>query len=288
MNLEISKSIKYLIIGSIVFVVGISTVLLVLVKGYSFSSQSDPDNIESTSMSTALSFAPITYNNLTIKGYLKNEEGLPQDNKTIAISVDSVAINNTLIDKNMTMGKTVTDRSGCFYFDSWNTTKMDELRSELDNETHVKNAVIPATIAFKSSFLGDKRLGSSFSFVNGSYENMLGLAGLENVYIRVLLTNGTEALQNLDLQRGQSYNYTMEILVGDLHTNLKMDIRNLPCGITSSLPENADLNNSSQAIIPVKIAVDKNAMVGDYPVSIYATDSHGKEYDITFLKVDIR
>lgn len=285
MNLEISKSTKYLIIGSIVFAAGISTVLLVLVKGYSFSSQNDPDNIESSQISSVVSVDPFAYSNDTIKGYLKNQEGLPQFNKTVTILVNNIIINKTVINKNTTVGNAITDNHGCYYFDSWDTANMNDLISELDNKTHLGNVIVPATIVFKSSFAGDGKLLPSFNLANASYENMFGLAGPERVYIRVLLANGENVLSNLELHRGHSYNYTMEVLVGDFHRDLKMDIRNLPCGVTVSLPEDANLTSNTQTIIPVNIIVDKDAMVGHYPASIYAQDPFGQEYNIASLEI---
>ncbi|MDE1812942.1 MAG: hypothetical protein KGH85_08795, partial [Thaumarchaeota archaeon] len=74
------------------------------------------------------------------------------------------------------------------------------------------------------------------------------------------------AVPILEVERGKSYNF---IAFSSWSESLnvqtfRLEIKNLPCGINVLPVDVSDLKNKTQAIIPVKMIVDKTARSGSF------------------------
>lgn len=236
--------------------------------------------ILSTEPSIQTAYLDLT--DLSLKGYLKTPENVSISGKIVQISLKGIQNGyNQTKEENMVVGNSTTDREGCFYFNNWNDEMLNNALREIPKSYNTDNGLFNKTskqtlmlgnsynmLWFATNFTGDGEFLPSSNTTEIRFSPVL--PPMERLFLGIYLVNDTTFVNNMYLKRGQSYEfktivYRGDALVGSQYDLLKLDVKGLPCGITSTFENNvANLTEQYNVTTHLKISVNENARSGEY------------------------
>src|SRR5574337_126024 len=213
---------------------------------------------------------------MSVKGYLTNQNGTGLANQKIMFYLNNATLDNgTTISENLLMGKTTTDQTGCFYFTDWDTNKSLQFHNEMftpgpsgNDFNGVSDNVL---VYINTVFAGTTNLTGSSNATKIMYHPIVPPI-IREAGINTSLENASSyfphysAIPLLEVERGKSYNF---IIFSSWSESLnvrafRLEIKNLPCGITVPAVYVSGLANKTQDTIPIKMTIDKSAPVGSF------------------------
>lgn len=233
--------------------------------------------------------AMTSLNGLSMKGYLTDQNKLPLSDKEIELAINKVTFDNgTTISENIPVGKTYTDKEGCFYFANWNQDALDQFQKDmLEKAPHYYTGNLDGTTTLTSigmndltyvdaTFFGDKKFVGSKNSTKIMYHPII--APIIREALNAFLINDTTLDfingSSLELERGKSYNFRVYPTWGEFMNlqTLRVEIKNLPCGINVPMVKVSDLANKTLVIVPVTMTIDKTVPVGNYTTYVSVND----------------
>ncbi len=205
----------------------------------------------------------------SVMGFLKDVSNNGIVNRQIVIYVN-----------NILMGKASTDPKGCFYFNSWNNTKLKPLLDKAMNA----GWMIP--IKVRAVFNGDNDYGRTLAYRKGIIYTEF-VASLRPPLLPpyvILPKNGSLPL-GLTVNAGDSADLPIMVrsLVGSI--NITPHFFAVPCAVYASInPSTINLNKTADAVIHV--SADSDAKAGDYTMGIGILETgHLVDLDPIYLKI---
>lgn len=208
-----------------------------------------------------------SFDGMSVKGYLTDQNGIGLENHEIMFYITNATLDNgTTISENLLMGKTTTSQDGCFYFADWDANKSLQFRKDIftrgsDNAPTYINTV----------FAGTSDLQGSSNATKIMYHPIVPPI-IREAGINTYLVNASSyfphysAIPLLEVERGKSYNF---IVFSSWSESLnvqafRLEIKNLPCGITVPAVYVSGLANKTQDVISVKMTIDKSVPVDSF------------------------
>ncbi|MDE2590574.1 MAG: hypothetical protein KGL95_13025, partial [Patescibacteria group bacterium] len=198
----------------------------------------------------------------SVKGYLTSIDGTALPNKQINIIIDNATFENGSSIENILVGKTLTDQDGCFYLANWDQAAVDRFQKDMAEKT--PQGAPTDLVSIKAVFTGDSKYQGSSNATKFTYYTVA--VPIIRPALSAFLVNGSDIV----LEKGKSYNFTDFSTWGEalqLHT-LRIEMKNLPCGIYEKTREISVANNQTQAIIPIELRVEKTAPIGNFTTYI--------------------
>ncbi|MGI0070385.1 MAG: hypothetical protein ACREAN_09055, partial [Nitrosopumilaceae archaeon] len=219
---------------------------------------------------------------LSLKGYLTTPDNIGISNKIVQISLKGIQIDgNQTKEENIVIGNSTTDQNGCFYFNNWNNEILNNTLMEIPKSYNMVNGLMNETpqqtlhqanlnnvLWLATNFTGDNEFLPSSNITKIRFSPFMPI--IERPAIGIHLTNNTSLVQDMYLKRGQSYDFEALVwrgnaLSGPEYKLLKLDIKGLPCGVTSTFENSmANLTEQYNATTHLKISVDENTKTGEY------------------------
>ena len=217
-----------------------------------------------------------SFDGVSVKGYLTNQNGTGLTGQEIMFYLNNATLDNdTTISENLLMGKTTTDQTGCFYFVDWDANKSLEFHNEVFTTSPSGNGLANVSdnvlVYINTVFPGTNYLSNSSNTTKIMYHPVIPPI-MREAGINAYLMNASSyfphysAIPILEVERGKSYNFTaFSSWSESLNVQtFRLEIKNLPCGINVPAVDVSDLTNKTQAIVPVKMIIDKSVPVGSF------------------------
>jgi hypothetical protein len=224
--------------------------------------------------------AMTSLNGLSVKGYRTDQNDVPLADKEIKFIINKVTFDNgTTILENIPLGKTYSDKDGCFYFANWNQEVLDQFQKDmLEKAPHYTTTNQDGTDPLHSigindltfidvAFLGDSKFVGSTNTTKIMYHPIVVPIIREG--LNAFLLNGTTLdfinSSSLGLEQGKSYNFKVYPTWSESMNmqTLRIEIKNLPCGIEVPTAEVPAFTNKT-LLVPVEMKIDKSVSVGNY------------------------
>lgn len=207
---------------------------------------------KSTIMHVELDQSHYPPNNLDyyfIKGIIYTANG-PVQNSTVSI-----------FGNNIPLGNAMTDPTGCFQFDSWNNT---EINQEMSNASN--NHQESYTLKITSAYLGDE----THDAVNGTKSAVVYFQLFPIPPPFYVSSTNPPVIQ---VKQGDSASLKLSVthLTGGPVGPMELTVQRLPCGITYAIPSNAASNNGT---FNISIATQDYTHVGKYYLDVIQDTSH--------------
>ncbi len=161
------------------------------------------------------SYSPLTLKDHFLQGYL--EPANPMDSHNISIFVDDVF-----------MGTTSTDPDGCFQFNSWDDSKLEQKFKEIIESDKKKIEHSPAEIKFTAVYLENEN-HNPVNMTKNSYL-YLGLVPLAWPSYDVSIFPSV-----IHLTKGSPVNFELTVKPNQKEVEIKhmeINMKRLPCGVT--------------------------------------------------------
>ena len=217
-----------------------------------------------------------SFDGMSVKGYLTNQNGTGLAKQEIMFYLNNATLDNgTTISENLLMGNTTTDQTGCFYFADWDANKSLQFHNEVFTPSPSGNGLFSGSdnvlVYINTIFAGTNNLSGSLNATKIMYHPIVPPI-IREAGINAYLMNASSyfphysAVPILEAERGKSYNF---IAFSSWSESLnvqtfRLEIKNLPCGINVPPVDVSDLKNKTQAVIPVKMIIDKTAPSGSF------------------------
>lgn len=217
-----------------------------------------------------------SFDGMSVKGYLTNQNGTGLANQEIMFYLNNATFDNgTTISENLLMGNTTTDQTGCFYFADWDANKSLQFHNEVFTTSPSGNGLFSGSdnvlVYINTIFAGTNNLSGSLNATKIMYHPIVPPI-IREAGINAYLMNASSyfphysAVPILEAERGKSYNF---IAFSSWSESLnvqtfRLEIKNLPCWINVPPVDVSDLKNKTQAVIPVKMIIDKTAPSGSF------------------------
>ncbi|MHB8547372.1 MAG: hypothetical protein ACYDAJ_11445 [Nitrosotalea sp.] len=227
--------------------------------------------------------AMTSLNGLSVKGYLTDQNDIPLADKEIGLKINNVTFDNgTTILENIPLGKTYTNKHGCFYFANWNQDALDQFQKDmLEKAPHyytppsnlsgihtITNSIGMNDITFiDASFLGDSQFIGSTNSTKIMYHPIIPPIIREPINAFLINSSSLDFINgsSLELERGKSYNFKVYSTWSESMNiqSLRVEIKNLPCGINVPASYVSDLTNKTQ-LVPIMMTIDKTVPLGNF------------------------
>lgn len=226
--------------------------------------------------------AMTSLNGLSVKGYLTDQNDLPLADKEIELKINNVTFDNgTTILENIPLGNTYTNKDGCFYFANWNQGALDQFQKDmLEKAPH--NYIPPSNLGgihtlasvglndltfIDASFLGDSQFTGSTNSTKIMYHPIIPPIIREPINAFLINSSSLDFINgsSLELERGKSYNFKVYSTWSESMNiqSLRVEMKNLPCGINVPTAYVSDLTNKTQ-LVPVTMTIDKTVPLGNF------------------------
>jgi hypothetical protein len=212
-------------------------------------------NPKSTIMHVELDQPHYPPNNLDydfIKGMIYTASG-PIQNSTVSI-----------LGNNIPIGNAMTDSTGCFQFDSWNNTEINQEMFNASNN-HQESYTLKITTAYP---------GDGIHYAVNDTKSAV-------VYFRVFpipppfYVSSTNP-PTVQVKQGESANLELFVryLVGGPVGPMDMTIQRLPCGVTFAIPSSNHIITSINRTFNISIKTQDYTRVGKYHLDVIQDTSH--------------
>lgn len=220
----------------------------------------DPATKQVTNLLTEISPQIVTVSlaDLSLKGYLKTTDNIGISDEKVDVILDKVQTNGNQTVKNLYLGNSITDKNGCFYFNSWNIDMLNKTLGEISRTSGTNNM-----LTFKTNFEGTDEFLSSSNSTEVRYSTFI--PSIMRPAINAFLYNGSGFLSaDLDLKRGKSYDFGLYVTGEMSEKMVKMNVKGLPCGVDGILENDTVYLTAQNDTTHLKISVDEKAKQGRY------------------------
>lgn len=269
-----------------IFIVG--TISFFVITQLEYDKPSGPNTtikLESPLLSTKIhsEFFPtnamMSLNGLSVKGYLSDQNNVPLFDKQIELIINEVTFDNgTTISEKIPVGKTYTDKDGCFYFADWKQDALDQFQKDmLEKAPQYNHSSNQAGINILNSvgsnditsigavFLGDNQFVGSTNSTKIMYHPIIPPI-IRPPSPTAFLVNGSD----LSIEKGRSYHFILFSSWSETMNlqTLSVEMKNLPCDIHATTDEIAVTGNQTQAVIPIELRSEKTTLSGNFTTYI--------------------